>query len=67
MIDTKQLAALYADADADNTMADEYHIAMNAALPELLAEVERSRETIALLKSNLESARVALVLMGGKP
>lgn len=43
MIDTKQLAALHAAATENNTVADEYRIAVDAALPELLAEVEELR------------------------
>lgn len=65
MIDTKRLAELYADADADNTMADEYRKAVDEALLELLAEVERSRKILAdssyaSLRSNLEGAMVAV-------
>lgn len=65
MIDINELAALHAAATKDNTMADEYRMAVDAALPELLAEVERSREILAdssyaSLRSNLEGAMVAV-------
>lgn len=43
MIDINELARLHAAADKDNTVADEYRMAVDAALPELLAEVEELR------------------------
>lgn len=43
MIDTKHLATLHSAATADNTEADEYRVAVDAALPGLLKEVEELR------------------------
>lgn len=43
MIDINKLAALYVAADTDTTAADEYRMAVDEALPELLAEVRDLR------------------------